>query len=57
VFEAIGGRGGFLLDHSVSMPADLIRFVYLLIPELQRRGRFRAEYKGRTLCQDLLDDE
>ena len=57
VFEATGSRGGFMLGHTVSMPADLIRLVDLLIPKLQRRGRFRTEYKGRTLRENLLDDE
>jgi FMN-dependent oxidoreductase (nitrilotriacetate monooxygenase family) len=57
VFEATGSRGGFMLGHTVSMPADLIRLVDLLVPELQRRGRFRREYTGRTLRENLLDDE
>ena len=57
MFEATGSRGGFMLGHTVSMPADLIRLVDMLIPELQRRGRFRTEYKGRTLRENLLDDE
>lgn len=55
-FEATGSRGGFMLGHSVSMPLDLVRIVDLLVPELQRRGRFRREYKGRTLRENLFDD-
>jgi FMN-dependent oxidoreductase (nitrilotriacetate monooxygenase family) len=55
-FEATGSRGGFMLGHTVSMPADLVRIVDLLVPELQRRGRFRREYAGRTLRENLFDD-
>jgi alkanesulfonate monooxygenase SsuD/methylene tetrahydromethanopterin reductase-like flavin-dependent oxidoreductase (luciferase family) len=55
-FEATGGRGGFMLGHVVSMPYDLTRIVDLLVPELQRRGQFRREYRGRTLRENLFDD-
>jgi FMN-dependent oxidoreductase (nitrilotriacetate monooxygenase family) len=54
-FEATGSRGGFMLGHTVSMPADLIRIVDLLVPELQRRGRFRTRYTGRTLRDHLSE--
>jgi alkanesulfonate monooxygenase SsuD/methylene tetrahydromethanopterin reductase-like flavin-dependent oxidoreductase (luciferase family) len=56
VFEATGSRGGFMLGHVVSMPGDLAAIVELLVPELQRRGRFRREYKGRTLRENLFDE-
>ena len=56
VFEATGSRGGFMLGHIVSLPGDLIAIVNLLVPELQRRGRFRTEYKSRTLRENLADD-
>jgi alkanesulfonate monooxygenase SsuD/methylene tetrahydromethanopterin reductase-like flavin-dependent oxidoreductase (luciferase family) len=56
VFEATGSRGGFMLGHVVSMPRDLEAIVELLVPELQRRGRFRREYKGSTLRENLFDD-
>jgi FMN-dependent oxidoreductase (nitrilotriacetate monooxygenase family) len=56
VFEATGSRGGFMLGHVVSMPGDLAAIVDLLVPELQRRGRFRREYKGSTLRENLFDD-
>lgn len=56
VFEATGSRGGFMLGHVVSMPGDLAAIVELLVPELQRRGRFRREYKARTLRENLLDE-
>ena len=55
VFEATGSRGGFMLGHTVSMPGDLVAIVDLLVPELQRRGRFRTEYTGRTLRENLGD--
>jgi FMN-dependent oxidoreductase (nitrilotriacetate monooxygenase family) len=55
-FEATGSRGGFMLGHTVSMPADLIRIVDLLVPELQRRGRFRTQYTGRTLRDHLTEE-
>jgi FMN-dependent oxidoreductase (nitrilotriacetate monooxygenase family) len=54
-FEATGSRGGFMLGHIVTLPADLIAAVDLLVPELQRRGRFRTEYRFRTLRENLLD--
>ena len=56
VFEATGSRGGFMLGHVVSMPGDLIAIADLLVPELQRRGRFRTEYRGTTLRENLFDD-
>jgi hypothetical protein len=57
VVEATGGWGRLTLDHIVSMPAGLIRSVNLLIPGLQRRGRFRIKCKGRILWPNLLGDE
>jgi FMN-dependent oxidoreductase (nitrilotriacetate monooxygenase family) len=55
VFEATGSRGGFMLGHIVSLPDDLIAIGDLLVPELQRRGRFRTEYRGRTLRENLAE--
>ncbi len=55
VFEATGSRGGFMLGHTVSFPPDLSAIVDLLVPELQRRGRFRTEYKGKTLRENLAE--
>jgi N-acetyl-S-(2-succino)cysteine monooxygenase len=43
---------GFLLTPSV-FPNDLDDFVDLVIPELQRRGRFRTAYPGTTLRDSL----
>jgi FMN-dependent oxidoreductase (nitrilotriacetate monooxygenase family) len=56
-FVATGERGGFMLGHVVSMPGDLAAIADLLVPELQRRGRFRREYKGATLRENLFDDD
>ena len=52
VFEATGSRSGFMLGHAVSVPGDLAAIVELPVPELQLRGRFRREYKGRTLREN-----
>jgi FMN-dependent oxidoreductase (nitrilotriacetate monooxygenase family) len=54
-FEATGSRGGFMLGHIVSLPGDLIAIVDQLVPELQRRGRFRKEYRYKTLRENLLE--
>lgn len=54
-FEATGSRGGFMIGHSQGEQRELLQNVVdLLIPELQRRGRFRTSYSGRTLRQNLL---
>ena len=54
-FEATGSRGGFMLGHIVSLPDDLVAIVDLLVPELQRRGRFRTEYRTATLRETLAE--
>jgi FMN-dependent oxidoreductase (nitrilotriacetate monooxygenase family) len=54
-FEATGSRGGFMLGHPISMPGDLQNIVDLLVPELQRRGRMKREYRGKTLKENLTD--
>jgi FMN-dependent oxidoreductase (nitrilotriacetate monooxygenase family) len=43
-----GAADGFNVLPPV-LPASLVDFVDLVIPELQRRGLFRTEYEGRTL--------
>ncbi len=54
MFEGTGSRGGFMLGHS---QADgryhLLNIIDYLIPELQRRGRYRHAYTGRTLRENL----
>ena len=56
VFEATGSRGGFMLSHSQAAPRQLLHNVVdMLVPELQRRGRFRTAYTGRTLRENLAE--
>ena len=52
-FEATGSRGGFMVAHPQASPRDLLNVVDFLVPELQRRGRFRTEYAGTTLMENL----
>ena len=53
-FEGSGSRGGFMLRHSQGEQIDALHnIVDLLVPELQRRGRFRTAYTGRTLRENL----
>ena len=54
-FEATGSRGGFMLGHITSLPRDLETIADLLVPELQRRGRFRTEYRYKLLRENLSD--
>jgi FMN-dependent oxidoreductase (nitrilotriacetate monooxygenase family) len=53
-FEAGGSRGGFMVVHPQAVPRELLNVVDLLVPELQRRGRFRYAYEGKTLKENLL---
>ena len=53
-FEGSGSRGGFMLRHSQAERLDMLHNIAdLLVPELQRRGRFRTAYTGRTLRENL----
>jgi FMN-dependent oxidoreductase (nitrilotriacetate monooxygenase family) len=54
-FEAGGSRGGFMIVHPPATPRDLWNVVDFLIPELQRRGRFRTKYEGKTLRENLQE--
>ncbi len=54
-FEVSGSRGGFMIGHSQAGRRELLlNLVRHLVPELQRRGRFRTAYEGRTLRENLL---
>lgn len=53
VFVATGEKGGFMIAHPPATPRDLLNVVDFLVPELQRRGRFRTSYAGRTLRENL----
>jgi len=46
------GVDGFLF-HPSHLPGGLDNFVALVIPELQSRGLFRAEYEGTTLRKNM----
>lgn len=53
-FEATGSRGGFMLSISQASPRAAINNVIdLLVPELQRRGRYRTAYEGKSLRENL----
>lgn len=53
IFIATGEKGGFMIAHPPATPRDLLNVVDFLVPELQRRGRFRTEYSGRTLRENM----
>jgi alkanesulfonate monooxygenase SsuD/methylene tetrahydromethanopterin reductase-like flavin-dependent oxidoreductase (luciferase family) len=53
IFVATGENGGFMIAHPPATPRDLLNVVDFLVPELQRRGRFRTEYTGQTLMENL----
>jgi len=55
MFVATGERGGFMIAHPPATPRDLLNVVDYLVPELQRRGRFRTAYKSKLLKENLLD--
>jgi alkanesulfonate monooxygenase SsuD/methylene tetrahydromethanopterin reductase-like flavin-dependent oxidoreductase (luciferase family) len=50
-----GGADGFMLIATYT-PGCFEEFVDLVIPELQRRGRYRSRYPGVTLRENLLLD-
>ena len=51
---ALGGDG-FMLS-PIYCPGAIEEFVDLVVPELQRRGRFRREYAGATQRDHLNQD-
>jgi len=53
IFVATGERGGFMIAHPQATPRELSAVDDFLLPELRRRGRFRTEYEGRTLRENL----
>ena len=54
-FDAVGGDG-FMLSPIYS-PGAIDEFVELVVPELQRRGRFRRDYAGSTQRDHLRQDD
>jgi long-chain alkane monooxygenase len=53
-FDEVGGDG-FMLSPIYS-PGAIEEFVDQVVPELQRRGRFRTEYEGTTQRDHLRQD-
>jgi len=49
-----GGADGFMLITSFT-PGCYEEFVDWVVPELQRRGRYRERYTGATLREHLLE--
>jgi hypothetical protein len=47
-----GAADGFNITPT-HLPGGIDDFVELVVPELQRRGRFRREYEGATLRENL----
>ena len=54
-FDFVGGDG-FMLSPTHS-PGAIEEFVDLVVPELQRRGRFRTRYTGVTQRDHLRQEE
>jgi FMN-dependent oxidoreductase (nitrilotriacetate monooxygenase family) len=54
MFEATGSRGGFMLSISQAAPRNVLQnIVNYLVPELQRRERYRTSYAGKTLRENM----
>jgi long-chain alkane monooxygenase len=53
-FMDAGGADGFMLAATYT-PGCFEEFVDLVVPELQRRGRYRTGYSGATLRENLLE--
>jgi len=47
-----GAADGFNITPT-HLPQGIDDFVEMVVPELQRRGRFRTEYEGATLRENL----
>jgi alkanesulfonate monooxygenase SsuD/methylene tetrahydromethanopterin reductase-like flavin-dependent oxidoreductase (luciferase family) len=54
VYMDEGGADGFMLIATYT-PGCFEEFVDLVVPELQRRGRFRNRYSTITLREHLLE--
>jgi long-chain alkane monooxygenase len=53
IFLDEGGADGFMLTATYT-PGCFEEFVDLVVPELQKRGRYRKRYTGSTLRENLL---
>lgn len=54
-FMQTAGGDGFMLS-PIYCPGAIEEFVDLVVPELQRRGLLRTEYRGRTMREILRQD-
>ena len=54
-FDQVGGDG-FMLSPIYS-PGAIEEFVDLVVPELQRRGRYRGDYAGTTQREHLMQED
>ncbi|ANF59099.1 LLM class flavin-dependent oxidoreductase [Halotalea alkalilenta] len=52
----VGGIDGFNLAYAIT-PGTFEDFIEFVVPELERRGRVRADYGGETLRENLLDSD
>jgi FMN-dependent oxidoreductase (nitrilotriacetate monooxygenase family) len=55
-FLQTAGGDGFMLS-PIHCPGAIEEFVDLVVPELQRRGLMRTEYRGRTMRDLLRQDD
>ncbi len=55
LFIDSGGVDGFMLLATYT-PGCFEEFVNLVVPELQKRGRYRTRYPGKTLRENILHD-
>ena len=53
--DEVGGDG-FMLS-AIHSPGAIEEFVDLVVPELQQRGRYRTEYRGRTQREILRQED
>jgi FMN-dependent oxidoreductase (nitrilotriacetate monooxygenase family) len=54
-FDRVGGDGFMLTP--IYCPGAIEEFVDLVVPELQRRGRFRHDYTGTTQRDHLMQED
>ncbi len=54
-FDRVGGDGFMLTP--IHCPGAIEEFVDLVVPELQRRGRFRHDYTGTTQRDHLMQED
>jgi FMN-dependent oxidoreductase (nitrilotriacetate monooxygenase family) len=54
VHDAAGCNGGFMVSPRIGVPGGLARFVYEVVPVLQKRGLMRKTYNGETMRENLL---